>query len=481
MTTVEKPVFARRAFGKLDPLTAVSPLDGRYARETMPLRQYSSELATMSARVEVESKYLIALSDFGVVRKLSQRERLLLEKLGPTLTLAQGRRIKTIEKSPGGTDHDLKAIELWMREKFKGTSLEDLSEMIHFSLTSEDVDNLALRLNIQRATENIYIPSAEKIVDNLLTKATQYRELPIEGRTHGQDALPVTYGHEFAVFAERIEDEIEKLKNQKLKGKLNGAVGVFSAHTATMPDIDWIDFSEKFVRSFGFDYKLATTQTNPYEDIIERIQTVQRINNIVRDMDQDMWRYISDDWLAQEVVATATGSSTMAQKVNPIQLENSEAHTELSSGNVDIFTRELPISRLQRDLSDSALRRYIMPNVFATALISYGNALTGLKKVYPDTDAIGLALDSNWAVLSEFAQQTLRLAGYDNAYMALKASVRGVKIDTIEKWATIVWSLPGITDKLARKILSQTPRTYLGKSAEITDITVARCRAKMSA
>ncbi|PIR79514.1 MAG: adenylosuccinate lyase [Candidatus Levybacteria bacterium CG10_big_fil_rev_8_21_14_0_10_36_30] len=481
MAGPERPALARRSFDRLDPLTAVSPLDGRYAEESKPIRQYSSELATMSVRVEVEAKYLVALSDYGVIRNMSQKERVFLEKLGPRLTLADGRRIKYIEKSPGGTDHDLKAVELWMKERFKGISLEDLSEMIHFSLTSEDVDNLALRLNIQRLTENIYIPAAEGIVDNLLNKAEQYKELPVEGRTHGQDALPVTYGHEFAVFAERIEDEVEKLENQKLKGKLNGAVGVFSAHTATMPDVDWIDFSEKFVRSLGLDYKLATTQTNPYEDILERIQIVQRINNVVRDMDQDMWRYISDDWLAQEIIKTATGSSTMAQKVNPIQLENSEAHTELSSGNVDIFVRELPISRLQRDLSDSALRRYIMPNVYATSLISYKNALTGLKKVYPDTDVIGLALDSNWAVMSEFAQQTLRRAGYDNAYMTLKDRVRGVKVDTKEKWEQIVRSLPGVTDELITKILSQTPRTYLGKSAEITDITIAKCKVKILA
>ncbi|HVZ66701.1 MAG TPA: adenylosuccinate lyase [Patescibacteria group bacterium] len=474
--------FSQRGFDEFHPLTAVSPIDGRYAQETKQLREYSSELGLMATRTEIEARYLIALCDEGVVtgRTLTPEERVRLEGMGPSLTLKDGERIKEIEASPGGTDHDVASVILWMKEKFAGTSLEDLSEMVHFGLTSEDIDNLALRLNIQRATENNYLPLAKRVAEDMFNKADQYKELPIMGRTHGQDALPVTFGHEFAVFGSRVAGEIDKMKKHKLTGKLNGAVGLHSAHTATKPDVDWLAFSQKFVESLGLEYNPASTQTNPYEDVIERIQIVQRINGVVHDMDQDMWRYISDDWLAQEVIKGAIGSSTMSQKVNPIRFENSEAHAELSSGNVTIFADRLPESRLQRDLSDSALRRYIIPNVYATAAISYTNALRGLRTVYPDTDAIGEALDSNWAVMSEWAQQRLRVAGVDGAYNILKDRVRGVKITSRDQWKVVIDSLP-IKDVLKDEIMGQSPRTYIGKAVPITERIITEGRAKIAA
>lgn len=478
---VEKPTFEDRGFDQHDPLTALSPLDGRYFAETKPLREYSSELALMSVRTEVESKYLIALCDYGVIpgRSLSEEERERLEGLGPSMTIDHGRRVKEIEKGPGGTDHDLASVVVWMKEQLKGTSLEDLTEMVHFGLTSEDIDNLTLRLLLQRATDNVYIPLAEKVAKDLFKKADDYKSLPIMGRTHGQDAAAVTFGHEFAVYGENLVDELEKLKKQQLKGKLNGGVGVHSAHYATRPDVDWIDFSKKFVESLGFEHKLATNQTNPYHDVIERIQIMQRAVNEVHNMDQNMWRYISDDWLAQKVVAEAFGSSTFAQKVNPINFENSEGHAEMASGNVAIFAERLPETRLQRDLSDSSMRRYIVPNVMGTCAIAFINARRGLEKVYPDGAAIDAAISSNWAVMAEWAQQRMRVAGVESAYGIVKEKVRGVKVDTREKWADIIYGLP-IEIALADEIMSKSPSEYVGLSVNITEMTVARGVAKLS-
>src|SRR4030043_440364 len=272
------------------------------------------------------------------------------------MTMAQAERVKQIEDT---TRHDVKAMERAFREFVVGTSLEDVTEMIHFGLTSEDINNLSYRLMLDRARREICVPALDQVVDGFADRASQYKGIPMLARTHGQPAVPTTLGKEMANIAVRLNRQTRKLENVKLTGKLNGAVGNFNAHFLAATEIDWIAFSEKFVRSLGLEPNLFTTQIKPYDDMIELFQAFQRVNGVLLDIDQDMWRYISDDWFTQEVKKGEVGSSTMPQKVNPIDFENSEGNLTLANGVLETLSRKLPISRLQRDLSASTTIRNI--------------------------------------------------------------------------------------------------------------------------
>ena len=446
----------------LTELTAVSPLDGRYREKVVELAPYVSEFALIRTRFEIEAKYLVALSDIGIVRKLKEPERRKLESFSRSITLKEAQKVKKVEQE---TRHDVKAMERSFRKMVKGTSLRDLTEMIHLGLTSEDINNLAYRLMLKRATNEICIPPLDTFVDELCERARTFKTMPMLARTHGQSAVPTTVGKELIVFATRVNREVRKLEAQKLSGKLTGAVGNFNALTFAYPEIDWLSFSEKFVESLGFDPNLVTTQTNPYEDTIEYFQTIQRINGILLDFAQDMWRYVSDDWFVQEVKKGEVGSSTMPQKVNPIDFENAEGNLTLANGLFETLSRKLAVSRLQRDLSDSTTIRNI-GTTLGYSLVGYKSILTGITRVRPNEAKIAEVLDHDWSILSEAVQTLLRKTGVQDPYSLIASLTRGKHIH--QDWSRWVDELP-IDDVQKGELKKLTPSTYTGLAADIVD------------
>ena len=455
----------------LTELTAISPIDGRYGNRTAELRPFVSEFALIKTRMEVEAKYLIALSDIGVVRKLTGVEKKRLLSFGEDLSLENAEKIKLIEEE---TRHDVKAMERAFRTMLSGTSLEDVTEMVHFGLTSEDVNNLSYRLMLKRATEGVSISTLDKLTYELVTRGQQYRE-PMLGRTHGQAAVPTIIGKEFINFASRINKETRKLEKQKLTGKLTGAVGNLNALRAAYPDVNWISFSEKFVRSFGLEPNLITTQINPYEDIIEYLQNHQRINGIILNFDQDMWRYISDDWIIQEVKKGEVGSSTMPQKVNPIDFENSEGNVQIANSLIIGLSIKLPVARLQRDLSDSTSIRNL-GSVLAYGLIGYKSTLTGLARVRPNLKEINTRLNEDWSILAEGAQTILRRAGVKDPYSLMADLTRGGHISGQEEWIRLVDGLD-IGEDEKKELKKLTPQSYIGYAPELTDRAIAEIKS----
>lgn len=460
-----------KARPKLTELTAITPIDGRYRDRIVELAPYVSEYNLIRTRFEVEAKYLIALSDVDLIRKLSQQERRRLNSLGDGIDLKDAAKVKKIEEE---TRHDVKAMEKAFRQMVAGTSLEDLTEMIHFGLTSEDVNNLAYRLMLKRATDDICIPTVDKLVDELVVHADQFKATPMLGRTHGQAAVPTTVGKELVVFAERLNNQVRKLAMQKLSGKLTGAVGNFNALEFVDPRTDWIKFSSDFVNSLGLEPNLTTTQINPYEDIIEYFQNYQRINGVIIDFNQDMWRYISDDWFIQEVKKGEVGSSTMPQKVNPIDFENSEGNLTIANGLFETLSRKLAISRLQRDLSDSTTIRNI-GTLLAYSLAGYKSVLAGLSRVRPNQEKIKSDLNRDWLILSEGVQTLLRKAGTEDPYSLVASLARGEHLDQ-DQWQQWVNSLP-IDSEQKAKLRKLTPQTYIGLAVELTERAIKKIKS----
>src|SRR3989338_389060 len=451
---------------RLTELTAISPLDGRYRKDVEDLAPHACEMALIQTRVEVESKYLIGLSDVGLIRSLAGRERDALANLGPNMTYAQVERVKQIEDT---TRHDANGMIRSLREILSGTSLEDINEMTHFAITSEDINNLSYRLMLQRAKTNIVIPTLDQVVDKLAEDADRYKNLPMLGRTHGQPAVPTTLGKEYAIFATRLNTENRKLEKTPLTGKLDGAVGNYNAHAFSVPHIDWIMFSKKFVGDLGFRPNLFTTQINPYEDVIENFQALQRANGVVFDLDQDMWRYISDEWLAQEAVEGEVGSSTMPQKVNPRHFENSEGNEQMANGFLETMGRILSTSRLQRDLSDSTVIRNTGVGL-AYGLLGYRNTLIGLGRSYPYREVIREYLHKDWTILSEGVQTFLKLNGIKDPYSMISNLTRGRRMGQSE-WQDLVETLP-VNNALKGTIRNLTPESYTGYAERLTDLAI---------
>ena len=454
----------------LTSLTAISPLDGRYRGDVADLAPFASEMGLIQTRIEIESKYLIVLSSVGLVRPLSSEERTMLVQMGPSLSLDQAERVKEIEDT---TRHDVKAMERVMREIVDGTSLEDVTEMIHFGLTSEDVNNLAYRLMLDRARISLIIPALDQVVDSLVDGAEKYKAVPMLGRTHGQPAVPTTLGKELANYAVRLNRQTRKAEEVELTGKLDGAIGNFNAHTLAAPEIDWIEFSKNFVESLGLKPNLFTTQINPYEDVIELFQAIQRANGVVLDLDQDIWRYISDDWFTQEVKKGEVGSSTMPQKVNPIRFENSEGNLAIANSLLEGMGRKLSTSRLQRDLSDSTTIRNIGV-ALGHGLLAYRNTSGGLARIHPKIEVINASLNENWNILGEGVQTVLRRAGVDDPYSLIADLSRGKNIGP-EQWVEWVKGLP-VEDEVKDTIRELTPESYVGKAIELTDLALFEIR-----
>ena len=451
---------------ELTQLTAISPLDGRYRSQTAILAPYVSEDALIRARMEVEGKYLVALSEVGLVRSLSGKERRELSNIGDNLTPQEVARVKEIEDM---TNHDVKAVERAFREKVAGTSLSDITEMIHFGLTSEDVNNLAYRLMFVRAKKNVMVPALHQLIDALVKQADEHKGLAMLARTHGQPAVPTTYGKELVVFATRLAKQTKKFKDTELTGKLNGAVGNFNAHSLAVPKVDWIQFSKKFVKGLGLHPVLYTTQINPHDDMVENFQALQRVNGVILDLDQDMWRYISDNWLTQKMVKGEVGSSTMPQKVNPIDFEKSEGNIVMADGILEAMGRKLMISRLQRDLSGSTIIRNVGV-ALAYSYLSYASTLKGLSKVFPNPKVMGEALDANWSIVSEGAQTVLRRAGVEDPYSLTAKFVKGQKINS-GSWKKWVKSLP-VSDLVKGQLLDLTPEKYVGYAEKLTEMAI---------
>ncbi len=457
---------------ELTELTAITPLDGRYRSQTKDLSYYVSEYALIRTRFELEAKYLVALSDVGVVRKLSSKERKRLLNLADEINLSVAARVKEIEST---VRHDVKSMERVFRELLVGSSLEDCIEMLHFGLTSEDINNLSYRLLLKRASESVCIPILEKIVSDLCTWALAYKSLPMLGRTHGQPAVPTTLGKEFAVFAKRLDQEIRQLKQHILTGKITGATGNLSALYCVYPATDWISFSKKFVTSLGFKPNLMTTQINPYEDVISYFQTYLRINGILIDLDQDMWRYISDNWLVQVAKKGEVGSSTMPQKINPEDFEKSEGNLMLANALLEGMGRKLSISRLQRDLSDSTVIRNI-GTVLGYNMFAFKSTLKGLSRIKPNKQKIQEELENEWTILGEGVQTILRKEKVPDPYSLVSSLTRGKHIGKKE-WLAWIDQLP-IDAKVKKALTVLEPTTYVGLAEKLTEQAIQEIKKK---
>lgn len=441
---------------KLSSLTAISPIDGRYRNQVEALSEYSSEFAVIKYRTEIEVKYLIELSKIEVIRKFKVSEVKVLEDLIKNFALGDAEKIKTIEET---TKHDVKAIEYYLKEKLSKSTLADVLEFIHFGLTSEDINNLTIRLMLKDGLEKVVLANIQILNDEIFNQSKRYKNLSMLGRTHGQAAIPTTLGKEFLVFHERLNKEINILKSSKLSGKLNGAVGNYNALSFTYPKINWPKFSKDFVGSFGLELNQSTNQIAPFEDIIFIFQTLQRINGILLDFNQDMWRYISDHWLVQENKKGEVGSSTMPQKINPIMFENAEGNLIIANSLIGGFTDKLPISRLQRDLSNSTISRNFGLTL-AYCLLAYKNSLSGLKRVKANEEQIKKDLNSDWSILSEAVQIYLKKEKVKNGYEILKELTRGQKLNH-ESFLAMIEKLP--IDQNQKEILRKlSPENYIG-------------------
>jgi adenylosuccinate lyase len=444
-------------------LKALSPIDGRYKDLVSPLSDYLSEAALIYYRLEVEIKYLEALSTIGVVRKLSLKESKILDAI---YTDKSDEKLIKVKEYEDKVKHDVKSVELFLREMLKDSTLTDIIEKLHFCLTSEDVNNLAYRSMIKNALLNIILPAYKELIEQLKQFVLENKKLIMMARTHGQDAVPTTLGKEMAIYAIRLFRIYKKLESYKLTGKLNGAIGGWNAHVYAEAKIDWIPFSKKFVQSLGLEFNEFTTQINQYDDVVELISLLHLCNGIMLDFDQDIWRYISDGWLVQKVDANQVGSSTMAQKVNPINFENSEGNTQVANGIIEVLMRTLPISRLQRDLSNSTIIRNI-GTIFAHELLVIKSALSGLSNIYPDEKEITDYINSNWAILSEPLQILLRKHNVEDAFNVVKEKTMGKKMSEKE-WEQVIQKLP-VNAKIKKEALKLDIKSYTGYCSRIVD------------
>ncbi|WP_181686077.1 adenylosuccinate lyase [Halorhabdus salina] len=456
-----------------DPLSAVSPLDGRYARYTEPLVPYTSESALIRARVRVEVEYLIALADLEKTPlEIDAAQRQHLRAIYEDFDEADAALVKQIEttgtETYDATNHDVKAVEYFLRER-QPAGLE-ADQWLHFGLTSEDVNNLAHRLLLKPAVEDVILPALRDVRDALIDLAHDYRDTPMLSRTHGQPATPTTFGKEMAVYASRLGRAIGRVDRASgdLAGKLAGASGTYAAHHVAYPDVDWPTFAESFVRSLGLEHEPLTTQVNPCDDLAALFDALQGANRVLLDLDMDVWLYVADRYLGQQTADGETGSSTMPHKVNPIDFENSEGNLSKANSDLDFLAGYVTNSRLQRDLSDSTVKRN-MGGALAHCLIGYRKLETGLGKVVPNEQVMGDDLEATPEVIGEAVQMILRREGHGDAYEQVKALTRGEDV-TLADFRALFAELdvdPDVQEELA----ALTPASYTGLGAELADHT----------
>lgn len=454
-------------------LNSISPIDGRYEKHTQELVPYWSETALMKYRIIVEGEYFITLSDLKLTRKFSKNEKKIVRTLY-NLSEKEAQIISEIElkgyKNIKATDHDVKAVEYFIKDSLSRTSLKDNLEWVHFALTSEDTNNIAYALMLSDSLGQVLIPKIEKIISELNTLAKKYQNLPMLARTHGQPASPTTFGKEMRVFTERLKQHSNILKNVGISAKLNGATGNYNAHTVAYPNINWPDFSKKFIESFNktrtfkLEPNLITTQIECHDSYVTIFDNIRRINTILLNFNQDMWRYISDEWVIQKPVAGTVGSSTMPHKINPIKFENSEGNLGIANALFEFFGKKLPISRLQRDLSDSTVERNFGV-AFGHCLIAYNYLLKGLGQISVNEKKIKEDLNAHPEIITEAIQTILRREGIAMPYEKLKELTRGKQIilSDIHKFVDTL----EVSDKIKKELLKITPENYTGLASKL--------------
>ncbi len=459
------------------PLNSISPIDGRYKKYTEALSKYFSESASMKYKIIVEGEYLIALSETKNVnlRKFSQKEKQIIRNLY-NLSDHDAEIINQIElkgyKNIKATNHDFKAIEYYLKEKLRKASLKNVLEFIHFGLTSEDASNIAYALMISESLKEIYLPILKEVINKIGKLVQENKNTPMLARTHGQPASPTTFGKEFKIFEQRLKRQLDQLKNHKISAKLNGATGNYNALQIAYPNIDWINFSSEFISKIGksrgvnLETNLFTTQIEPHDSYIELFDILKRINYIIIGFNQDLWRYISDGWIGQKAVEGEVGSSTMPHKINPWFLENSEGNLGIANALFEFFERKLPISRLQRDLSDSTVLR--------NTGTAFGHSLIGLKYLDNQLGRIAVNkkktledLTAHPEVITEAIQTILRREGVKMPYEKLKELTRGKKI-TLFDIHKFIGALE-VSAKIKKGLLKITPENYTGLASKLAE------------
>lgn len=448
-------------------ITAISPIDGRYFSKVSELSECFSEYALLKNRVKVEVVWLLALcaeTKIPECRTLTNDEIKALQHIVIEFTPQEAEKIKKIEMV---TNHDVKAVEYYLKEQIAGTSLEDISEFIHFACTSEDINNLSHALMLKDGLP-VLLRQQREIITGLSKLAKTFKNIPMLARTHGQTASPTTIGKEMAVFAHRLQKQYEKIAPIELLGKLNGAVGHFNAHFAAYPEVDWISVTKNVIETkLGLKQNLFTTQIEPHDYMAELFDALTRWNTILIDFNRDIWSYISLGYFGQKTIKGEVGSSTMPHKVNPIDFENSEGNCGLANAIFQHLATKLPVSRLQRDLTDSTVLRN-MGVGFGYSLIAYKSTLKGMGKLQLNEQKLAEDLDNAWEVLAEPIQTIMRKAGIEKPYEKLKELTRGQKIDR----ETIHHFVEGLdlepTDK--QRLLNMSPSSYTGLASRITDL-----------
>ncbi len=451
---------------ELDSTTALTPLDGRYASKVASLRPIFSEFGLIKYRSLVEVRWLQALaaeSAIAEVPKFSNNTNEALDNIISEFSLDDAERVKAIEAT---TNHDVKAVEYFLKEATAQLSeVNDVSEFFHFACTSEDINNLSYALMLEEGRQQVIVPSFQKIIDAISALADQSSAISMLARTHGQPASPTTLGKELRNVVARLEGQLSRIQEVKVLGKINGATGNYNAHVAAYPEVDWPAFSQRFVESLGLNWNPLTTQIEPHDYMAELFHAIARFNTILLDFDRDIWSYISIGYFKQKVVAGEVGSSTMPHKVNPIDFENSEGNLGLANALLDHLAAKLPISRWQRDLTDSTVQRNIGV-AFGYTVLACSATLKGISKLAINEAQIAADLDANWAVLGEAIQTVMRRYDIPEPYEKLKALTRGK--DGIDQAALIefVDSLD-VPDTVKRNLKAMTPASYIGLAEKL--------------
>ncbi|MAI80589.1 MAG: adenylosuccinate lyase [Deltaproteobacteria bacterium] len=445
-------------------LTAISPVDGRYAKRLSELRTLFSEFGLIRTRILVEIRWLQHLADLpGVteVPELSSQAKAVLEKLLDEFTPESALRVREIEST---TNHDVKAVEYFIKEQLEShPELQAISEFVHFACTSEDINNLAYGWLLSQARDLCLLPVMDELIDTLAHLAHEQAEQPMLSRTHGQPASPTTLGKEIANVVARLRRQRKQLAEVPILGKMNGAVGNYNAHLAAYPELDWPEICQEFVESLGLEQNPYTTQIEPHDYVAEFFHALSRFNTITLDFDRDIWSYISIGYFRQKTTEGEVGSSTMPHKVNPIDFENSEGNLGMANAIMGHLAEKLPISRWQRDLTDSTVARNLGVGI-AHSLIAFQSTLKGISKLQPDPQCMQADLEANWSVLAEAIQTVMRRYGIEEPYEKLKALTRGQKIDA-ERLSKFVDNLD-LPDVARRELLGLTPERYTGNASD---------------
>jgi adenylosuccinate lyase len=452
---------------ELSALTALSPVDGRYGDKTKALRQSFSEFGLIKCRVQVEVRWLQALAshpEISEVPVFSLTADEMLNDIVEKFSIDDAQRIKDIERT---TNHDVKAVEYFLKERTADNAeLAKVTEFIHFACTSEDINNLSHGLMLKQGLNEVLIPYAEQIIDGLALLAEQNKSLPMMARTHGQPASPTTLGKEMANVAARLARQLEQIQHVPLLGKLNGAVGNYNAHLSAYPELDWQSLSKDFVESLGLQHNPYTTQIEPHDYIAELYDAIARFNTILIDFDRDIWGYIALGHFKQKTIAGEIGSSTMPHKVNPIDFENSEGNLGIANAILQHLSAKLPVSRWQRDLTDSTVLRNLGVGI-GYALIAYQATLKGMSKLEVNSASLAKELDANWELMAEPIQTVMRRYGIEKPYEKLKELTRGKKVDS-QAIAVFIDALD-MPESAKKGLKDMTPASYIGDAIKLTE------------